>query len=79
MYVPMYQRDFTWGEDEVARLFEDVDFAAVLGGASDSFPRWRAEQVQVMALRVVANGRRPLIYTGSSTGSSDTTGVRAGS
>jgi hypothetical protein len=25
-YVPMYQRDFTWGPTEIARLFEDIDF-----------------------------------------------------
>ncbi len=25
-YVPMYQRDFTWGEAEIDRLFEDLDF-----------------------------------------------------
>jgi Protein of unknown function DUF262/Protein of unknown function (DUF1524) len=25
-YVPMYQRDFTWGESEIGRLFEDIDF-----------------------------------------------------
>jgi hypothetical protein len=25
-YVPMYQRDFTWGHAEIDRLFEDIDF-----------------------------------------------------
>lgn len=24
-YVPAYQRDFTWGKDEISRLFEDFD------------------------------------------------------
>jgi hypothetical protein len=24
-YVPAYQRDFTWGADEISRLFEDLD------------------------------------------------------
>ena len=39
-YVPMYQRDFTWGEREIARLFEDLDFGltrAVEGQATSTF------------------------------------------
>lgn len=39
-YIPMYQRDFTWGEDEIARLFEDVDFGltrAVAGQSPSTF------------------------------------------
>jgi uncharacterized protein with ParB-like and HNH nuclease domain len=23
-YVPIYQRDFTWGDDQIGRLFEDL-------------------------------------------------------
>lgn len=37
-YVPMYQRDFTWGKAEIDRLFEDLDFGLTraAGGQSPS-------------------------------------------
>ncbi|WP_432833091.1 GmrSD restriction endonuclease domain-containing protein [Dactylosporangium sp. CA-092794] len=39
-YVPAYQRDFTWGEDEIDRLFEDLEQGitrATLGGTPSTF------------------------------------------
>jgi hypothetical protein len=37
-YVPAYQRDFTWGKDEISRLFEDFDHG-ITRAASGQMPR----------------------------------------
>lgn len=35
-YVPVYQRDFTWDEDEINRLFEDLDHGITRAAAGQS-------------------------------------------
>jgi len=35
-YVPVYQRDFTWGEAEIDRLFEDVDHGITRASSGQS-------------------------------------------